>query len=1062
MQIKKLIIESIIIILIFSSVLTIANASKSNSPPMWSSKWSYREEIQLPISTDNTYSIYQPIDIKLNFEDKCWAKNESIHSIRVCCWDGSNWHELESQIYDLEYSDTNIIDNCRLVFLIPKIADGHERYFVYYDDSGKDSPGYIDHVEIEDAYYYVEPIPSVSVEGDYYKIIEDGYCIYGIGQKGNVMDRGLSQSIIKEKKEAKEFSAICSDQIASFYFCYHTGPNDEDEVSSDRYLVSKEVFTDGNLMTEFGIVSESANKHLRTTNFYKYYYCPTLKKRINVHVKHEVLEQGRVKGIIDIDGRYGSLISIKSRSERIQKMCFGDIHPYLHIYGEDDTVKKYHLNVNPESKKREWILSVKDDCDLGSDAWISYDNGEKGKTHAILFSSNKNIVKRGAGERDGIQLTVSQQEYFDIVGTEIDYAAINFGRNSYEKGGTHDINIPDDLIVEFNAEFFTTEEGSYKDVIEEGKIFQVLAKSRFENNNELFNEKQNIHKLTVIPHFGSKIFSFPRLAQLAGFNLPVTWVELYQDETLISSNFAYKPFVRPTWTKFPKLAAGEYIVKVYRKFDDNSMRFIGVEPVLVEEDTLVHVYCSWQKTIRLFTHDQNGNGIENVELSLLTKDKVFFRNITNYTGKTKIDVPFNLFNTYDLKMLYKGFDVYDEEILMKQKNVDVKLDLYELTIEVRDKLGLSPGADIRLILTSSEMQNPIEIIPDKIGPGRYFFEKLPSALFELRISYGSFSDKKTIYIPDDGDSANIDFSAVFNLGVELYNSRGEPLSGDDLEIKIIRDGQTIYKSLSPDEVVLLPPSNYTIKAYSSGKLIGSKTIELTNDRNIKIVTISEPVLPVLVTGLVLIFVLELIVLLLFKKISLNTMLKLIAMSLILISLFQPWWALNASSEFSLAEKNSEMFIVPQTMIDRVDYDDSSYFDLATIPEEFTDFLGILLFVVCSGFILLGISFIPNIVLKRRFSTGLIFTSILFLVLVTIAFSVGMSKICEITLGSLQGEGMLDVILPTSEVINMSSSWGLGIGFYLCVSAALIAMTAGILDYIKNKKLLKCYFVKKTT
>ena len=176
-----------------------------------------------------------------------------------------------------------------------------------------------------------------------------------------------------------------------------------------------------------------------------------------------------------------------------------------------------------------------------------------------------------------------------------------------------------------------------------------------------------------------------------------------------------------------------------------------------------------------------------------------------------------------------------------------------------------------------------------------------------------------------------------------------------------------------------------------------------------------------------------------------------AMAIILVSLFQPWWALNASSDDPIASKKTEMFVVPQTTIETITYENVPYLGLATIPEMFTNFLGVLLLVVCSGFILLGLSFIPNIVLKKRFSLILISASILFLILVAVAFSLGMSKICEIGLGSLIGEGTLDVVLPDGENVIMSSSWGLGSGFYLCIISALTAMAAGILDFIIPSK-----------
>ena len=326
------------------------------------------------------------------------------------------------------------------------------------------------------------------------------------------MNRKLSQIVIKQLPQSETFDILNSELLASFSFAYHEGKEETDEISSDQVLISKEIIQDGNLMVEFGIISESSNGNLRTTNVYKYYYSPTTTKRMNVHVKHEVLEECIVKGIEDIDGRYGAIISYRSRSAGFQKMCFGDILPYLHVYGENNRIKEYQMDVNPENKEREWIISYLDDCDLGEEAWISYDEGEDGNVHAILLSKNKNVVIHGTDERDGVQITVTEREYLDAIGTDIDYASIAFGRNSYESGRTHDLVIPDDLVVEFDAEFFTIEEGSYENVQTEGNFFRKLASYRYKDDDE-FTGKQNIYTLTIIPHLGGRIISYPLLVR---------------------------------------------------------------------------------------------------------------------------------------------------------------------------------------------------------------------------------------------------------------------------------------------------------------------------------------------------------------------------------------------------------------------------------------------------------------------------------------------------------------------------------------------------------------------
>ena len=102
---------------------------------------------------------------------------------------------------------------------------------------------------------------------------------------------------------------------------------------------------------------------------------------------------------------------------------------------------------------------------------------------------------------------------------------------------------------------------------------------------------------------------------------------------------------------------------------------------------------------------------------------------------------------------------------------------------------------------------------------------------------------------------------------------------------------------------------------------------------------------------------------------------------------------------------------------------------------------------------MGISFMPNIFLRRRFSLILVFSSILFVILVNTAFTYGMIKITELSLGSLQGNGILDIILPNGNTAYMNSSWGLGIGFYICIFSSLILIFAGFVDFFKKKEII---------
>ena len=200
MRISKVSIAYVMLILIFSSVLPMSVSSSNNSIPFWNKDWAYRQEIQLPIATNDSFAKYQPIDIRMIFNNPCWTKNENVTSVRVCCWNGEKWFELESQIYDLSFIDSNHLQECSLIFLVPEIANSDEKYFVYYDDNEKPAPNYLDHVSIEDSTYSFSPISSISIEANYFGIKEDGFYIYGVGQEGNLLNRAFSQIVVKQKK----------------------------------------------------------------------------------------------------------------------------------------------------------------------------------------------------------------------------------------------------------------------------------------------------------------------------------------------------------------------------------------------------------------------------------------------------------------------------------------------------------------------------------------------------------------------------------------------------------------------------------------------------------------------------------------------------------------------------------------------------------------------------------------------------------------------------------------------------------------------------------------------
>ena len=94
----KRLIGCLLLANIILSILVPSTISTDNSQ-WWDENWSFRQEISIPINTTSTHTHYQPIDIFIEFDNPCWAKNEKEHSVRVIFQENGN---LKAQIEELK------------------------------------------------------------------------------------------------------------------------------------------------------------------------------------------------------------------------------------------------------------------------------------------------------------------------------------------------------------------------------------------------------------------------------------------------------------------------------------------------------------------------------------------------------------------------------------------------------------------------------------------------------------------------------------------------------------------------------------------------------------------------------------------------------------------------------------------------------------------------------------------------------------------------------------------------------------------------------------------------
>jgi omega-hydroxy-beta-dihydromenaquinone-9 sulfotransferase len=1054
----------------------------------WDNDWSYSQEIKIPFDTNLKTARFQPIDIKVDFQNPCWAKNELENSIRVCCWDGKEWHELESQIYDLEKSNGNFITSCNLVFLIPDFADGTEEYFVYYDDSGKPSPGYLDHVEIKESYYSYEPIPGYPLESYYYKILDDNYITYAVSYEGQFMGYNTCQHVTKLKEKTVEALPKNGELFAAFDFKYTYDKGLFSYSSTSQKLVSKEVLVDGNLMLEFRIVSRSKFDDLQTTATYKYYHCPTSNTRMHVHVKHEALKEIKVTSkypASNTDGVFASLQCGGVKSRSIQELNIGRILPFMHFFNEMGTISEYKVNIDPEyipDNPDIRLISYKDDVDLGKDAWFSFDEGETGLSHSVIFSSNDVLVS-GTNEKNGLQLNAFEVDYPHLPGLENNVATIQVGRNSFETGENHDITIPEDFIAEFDAEFFSSKTDGFPIIEEEAKIFQELVKIKAWSNVKPSQDAEEIekHNLSVFVHLAPSIPMGSTLSAAIGLDLSYISVELYRNDEYIYSRTAVRLPTKPLEelenpsflekiistlkifdlknisifkkAVFPKIEEGKYVVKIFRENPaiSKEKQYIGYAIVDLQKDKKIHVLCGSESKIKVKIVDQNNKMVPNAEVFLQDNGTTIAKNFTNENGQATIKAPKSI-KKYDLKVIYSGGIVYQDQVklglvekfISSEKTIEIQR--YNLNLKVTDKWGQIPEVELDPVMNIKQAEEATKIYGEKLQNGKYIFTNLTANTYELTLTFKSFVLNQEVKVSKDQD-LELEFPAEYNIKLKVLDARGEPYQNSIIIVNR-NNKQSEIQNQESETTVVIPPGEYQVEVYSNNNLVGSRTVGVYGEQEYDLVTNNQPIYPIAVLAIGCLLIISSLAVSIYKK-DKKYFLTLLAISLFLISIFMPWWEINGSA--NQLKTSTKLYFIPNNMITITSTENAIAGEPSYLPDEFKLAITMIIILTIAGCVLLALNqFFMNNGKKRLRKMLKIFTVLLFIGSISV-FVVAENEVCRVSIGSIIGQGQLEVGVPGESKINsVLCNWGPSIGFYIYLAAIIVLIVPFLIYFFKKE------------
>lgn len=1022
---------------------TLLAQNEPTTLPYWDTSFPYRQELIMPYNTSEPRAANQAIDLPVTLHDPCWTTDATHTSIRVACWNGTGWAELPSQIYNLQPSNiTGHIKTANIVFLIPAAADGRERYFLYYSPNQTQSPTYTDHLSIVDQTYTLNPIQQIQANAEFYGFIQDGYDIYGVGIQGSFLDRACAQVVVKQPEGTTTFDALNADQFVSYAFSYYYGSDEKDESSSDQVFLNKQILTDGNLMVAVQITSQSSLGDIRTTNQYRYYYTPTPDKRLYVHVTHQMLKPATVKGMDNIDGRYGSIISVKARSSTIPSLNMGTISPYLDYSNPTNQTIEYPMDPNPETTDREWIIPYQDNADLGPQAWLSYGDGQTGHANAVIFQGNTNIINPDASsEHDGIQLKVCEKQYFNFLGTQVDYASLNFGRNSYTPGQGHDLTIPNDLTVHFDALTFYTTTGGYNATQQEAHLYHALLHNHTQNTQQPTNT--TLANLTITAYLGGSFLTFPNLAQP---NAPVT-IDLTHNGTTIATTPANHTTLATATAHFTNITTDTYLARVHLTINNKPLT-IGATTLTLNTTKTIQINTTWERTIKITTTNQHTTGVANVTITLQDHNHTIYdQSTTDTTGIAILHAPYNATDPYSITALYKHRTINTQNLTpsLQYTSASIAIPLYNFSIKVVDTLNLAPAVAVTPTLQMQDGNQTVLLEPDSHDQNYYRFTNLFADNYTAQLLYRNHIDSCPIRVPQDGSAIQLQFTQTYPVDMAIYNARGSLIGKSSLLFRIYRDNTQVYTSMKNE--VYLPPATYRFDVYDQNQLVATKTIDLTNQHDTSIVTsLDAPLPPIMISLSVAIFILAAILTIL-KKIRLHTLFLVLALSLLLLAVIQPWWELAGTSTSPAYTRHITMFVEPGVLMESYSNHSGSQMIISEMPAQFTTFLNLIIITLGATGLLALVTVIVSLYRKPKLRFALEVALIALLTCIAIVYVYGTSILTDIGIGSLQGSGRLQVTLGGVEVL-MPSNWGLSIGYYLVILAALATIGSLVLTLLE--------------
>jgi hypothetical protein len=360
---------------------------------------------------------------------------------------------------------------------------------------------------------------------------------------------------------------------------------------------------------------------------------------------------------------------------------------------------------------------------------------------------------------------------------------------------------------------------------------------------------------------------------------------------------------------------------------------------------------------------------------------------------------------------------------------------------------LIPEIELNPLMSIKQKEELLRFYGEKFGNDVIIFKNLTPNTYQLSLTFKSFTFTQSIEINQDKEIF-VKFPAEYQLKFKTLDLRGTPI--EISKIILFRDNKKLeIKNQKTETIVTIPPGSYQLQIYNNDEIIGIRNIDVYGEQTYDIITNYQPIYPTFVIIITIIFLIIALIFLYYRK-EFKYFYIIIMISLLIISVFLPWWEINGSNPGIKTSTN--LYLIPNNFITIISTEDTIIGEASYLPIEFQTVITLMIiFTISVCFMLILNEFIKKLD-KKRINQIIKILIVLSMIGTLSIFIIAINELSNASIGGIFGKDYLEIGVPgESKIYSILSNWGLSIGFYIYLIPCIIFVFVLNIDKIRKMK-----------